>query len=109
MKILSVILARGGSKGILRKKNFFLFLRKLVNLGFKPNRLKIDIEHNIQRSATKFIKIIDTEKINRTDDTYCFNETKRHAGIFNGIFTSQCEIIEYSDLYNLFGFLNMIY
>ena len=51
-------------------------LRKLVNLGFKPNRLKIDIEHNIQRSATKFIKIIDTEKINRTDDTYCFNETR---------------------------------
>ena len=72
-------------------------LRKLVNLGFKPNRLKIDIEHNIQRSATKFIKIIDTEKINRTDDTYCFNETKRHAGIFNGNITSQCiEINEFT-------------
>ena len=72
-------------------------LRKLVNLGFKPNRLIIDIEHNIQRSATKFIKIKNIEKIDRIDDTYCFNETKRHAGIFNGNITSQCiEIVEFT-------------
>lgn len=31
-------------------------------------------------------------------DTYCFNEPKRHMGIFNGILTGNCtEIIEYSD------------
>ena len=40
-------------------------------------------------------KIVDNKRV---DKTYCFNEPKRHAGIFNGIITSQCtEIIEYSD------------
>ncbi len=33
----------------------------------------------------------------RIDDTYCFTEHKRHAGIFNGILTGQCnEITLYS-------------
>ena len=32
------------------------------------------------------------------DDSYCFNEPKAHAGVFNGMRTSQCtEILEYSD------------
>ncbi len=26
----------------------------------------------------------------RVDDTYCFNEPKRHRGVFNGILTGQC-------------------
>lgn len=31
------------------------------------------------------------------DDTYCFNEPKRHLGLFNGILTGNCtEIVEYS-------------
>jgi len=34
----------------------------------------------------------------RRDNTFCFTEHKRNAGIFNGMLTSQCsEIIEYSD------------
>jgi ribonucleotide reductase alpha subunit len=34
----------------------------------------------------------------RYDTTYCFNEPKRHMGIFNGVITGNCsEIIEYSD------------
>ena len=34
----------------------------------------------------------------RRDNTFCFTEPKRNAGVFNGIFTSQCsEIIEYSN------------
>ena len=44
------------------------------------------------------IKIVKVDQLIRTDDTYCFTEPKQHAGIFNGIRTSQCtEIIEYSD------------
>ena len=40
-------------------------------------------------------KVVDNGRI---DDTYCFTEPKEHAGIFNGIYTSQCsEIIQYSD------------
>ena len=39
--------------------------------------------------------IVDFE---RRENTFCFHEHKRNAGIFNGILTSQCsEIIEYSD------------
>ncbi len=29
----------------------------------------------------------------RFDDTYCFNEPKRHMGVFNGILTGQCQEI----------------
>ena len=38
------------------------------------------------------------EKTGRIDATYCFNEPKRHMGIFNGVITGNCsEIIEYSN------------
>ena len=70
-------------------------LQHLLALGFSPKRLKI-YKCEYQRSANKFIsvqKIVDNKRV---DKTYCFNE--RHAGIFNGLITSQCtEILEYSD------------
>jgi ribonucleotide reductase alpha subunit len=38
------------------------------------------------------------EKTGRKDATYCFNEPKRHMGIFNGVITGNCsEILEYSN------------
>lgn len=38
------------------------------------------------------------QRNSRYDATYCFNEPKRHMGVFNGILTGNCsEIIEYSD------------
>jgi ribonucleotide reductase alpha subunit len=47
--------------------------------------------HTIQRIA-------DVVDHGRIDDTYCFTEPLRHAGIFNGIYTSQCvEVVQYSD------------
>jgi len=49
----------------------------------------------IEVNNATIINIVDE---GRHDDTYCFTEPKRNAGIFNGIITSQCsEIIEYSD------------
>ena len=73
-------------------------LDKLVNIGFTPRRLKINSENLPNRSARKFIKIKSVTNNGRRDATYCFTEHKRHAGIFNGILTSQCtEILEYSD------------
>ncbi len=72
-------------------------LQKLLELGFFPKRLTIE-EYVYQRSANKFISIQKVVNNNRIDKTYCFNEPKRHVGIFNGIITSQCvEICEYSD------------
>ena len=73
-------------------------LQKLVNIGFAPNRLKINMNNKPNRDGRKFVTIKRIIKSGRRDDTYCFNEPKKHAGIFNGIITSQCtEIIEYSD------------
>ena len=73
-------------------------LKILIECGFSPKRLKLYGDNLPNRSANQFIsisKIIDNE---RTDDTYCFTEPKRHMGIFNGIITGQCsEVVQYSD------------
>ena len=72
-------------------------LQKLKEQGFSPKRLKIN-DAMPNRSASQFIKISKITVTGRKDDTYCFTEPKKHAGIFNGVITSQCtEIIEYSD------------
>jgi len=71
-------------------------LQKLVDLGFSPKRLIID-EHVPQRSATGYVTITDIVDNGRIDRTFCFNEKKRHAGIFNGVIAGNCaEILEYS-------------
>jgi ribonucleotide reductase alpha subunit len=71
-------------------------LQKLDALGFFPKLLNID-KRILQKNMKQFVtitKIIDNGEI---DKTFCFTEKKRHAGIFNGVITSQCEIIEFSD------------
>ena len=73
-------------------------LVQLIELGFSPKRLKLNPLNKPTRNANQFIKIEKIVDEGRIDDTYCFTEPKRNAGIFNGIITSQCtEIIEYSD------------
>ncbi len=71
-------------------------VNKLVELGFSPKEIELDISSSNKEQP--FIKILKVEYNNRIDDTYCFTEPKRHMGVFNGILTGQCtEIIEYSD------------
>lgn len=73
-------------------------LARLVELGFSPKRLDVSNVTTPQRAASHFVKIKSVTNTGRKDDTYCFTEPKKHAGIFNGILTSQCsEILEYSD------------
>jgi ribonucleoside-diphosphate reductase alpha chain len=94
---------KGGHKDYVTQSVYRLLITstelvKLVNLGFSPKRLQTNIEVQPNRSATQFIKIKSVQNNGRRDATYCFKEPKRHAGVFNGILTSQCtEIIEYSD------------
>jgi ribonucleotide reductase alpha subunit len=81
------------------KPTLIISVNELLKQGFIPLRVNIRIrsEENqpITRDAVYIKKIIHT---GRRADTYCFNEPKKHAGIFNGIITGQCtEIIEYSD------------
>ena len=72
-------------------------LQKIVEIGFSPKRLKIN-NNMPNRDARKFITIKRVSNNGRIDDTYCFNEPKKHSGIFNGMITSQCaEILEFSD------------
>jgi len=71
-------------------------LQKLVELGFSPKRLIIN-EHAPQRNATGYVTITDIVDNGRIDRTFCFNEKKRHAGIFNGVIAGNCaEITEFS-------------
>jgi len=69
--------------------------------GFSPKEWQTNshIFSNIPNTITKKeIKIKAVVDFLRTDDTFCFTEPNRNAGIFNGMITSQCsEIIEYSD------------
>ena len=71
-------------------------------LGFnsKKSKLLLDDNNNDTNLYNEDTNIYITNVVDnkRTDKTYCFNEPERHAGIFNGLITSQCtEIIEYSD------------
>lgn len=67
-------------------------LYKLSELGFETNRLKWEVKEP-QRKASHFVRIKSVEEIEGTHDTYCFNEPKRHMGMFNGILTGQCSEI----------------
>jgi ribonucleotide reductase alpha subunit len=61
------------------------------------DRLKDFILPN-ETDVHKNVTIVDIKRTGRHDDTYCFTEPIRHAGIFNGILTSQCsEIVEFTD------------
>lgn len=71
--------------------------QQLLCLGFNPKRLKIT-KRDPQRSAAQFIKIVAIEDEERYDDTYCFTESKKNRGMFEGVLLGNCsEIVEYSD------------
>lgn len=75
-------------------------LVKLIKLGFSPKKHVLEINTILKNNTTEtnFIKISHIVDNDRHDDTYCFTEPNKHAGIFNGIYTSQCsEIVQYSD------------
>lgn len=65
----------------------------LIELGFSPKRLDVIYCERINNTKhmSERIKIIDIEKISENEKTYCFNEPKKHRGIFNGILTCQSE------------------
>jgi len=67
-------------------------LYKLSTLGLKCYRLKWETTKP-NRECSQFIKIESVEELPNLSDTYCFNEPKRHLGMFNGILTGQCSEI----------------
>jgi ribonucleotide reductase alpha subunit len=82
--------------------NFFCLnysqVQILNKLGLVSKKCKLLVHEAsiaIEDTNIYIMNVVDNKRI---DKTYCFNEELRHAGIFNGLITSQCtEIIEYSD------------
>lgn len=72
-------------------------LKQLQDLGFSPKRLVFNAcpdRHNFSR----YIQIVSVDKLEEREDTYCFNETKKNLGMFQGILLGNCsEIVEYTD------------
>jgi ribonucleotide reductase alpha subunit len=57
-----------------------------------------EINDDTFEKITDNVKVISAEYTGRISDTYCFKESKRGMGIFNGVITGQCaEITLYSD------------
>lgn len=81
--------------------------QKLIDLGLTFGRLKIE-KQTPQRDAKRFVKVESVVDEGRISDTYCFNEPKRHMGMFNGVLTGQCQEIalpnkEYIDMKDLYS------
>jgi ribonucleoside-diphosphate reductase subunit M2 len=68
-------------------------VNKLIEIGFSPKRLNILYCERLNNTMdiSERIKITSIEKIFENEATYCFNEPKKHRGIFNGILTCQSE------------------
>jgi ribonucleoside-triphosphate reductase len=63
-------------------------MQDLKRLGLKCERLSFD--KSPQRDASQFVTVTDVTESGIADKVYCFNEPKRHMGIFNGVLTGQC-------------------
>lgn len=68
---------------------------KLINMGFDSNKLGILILDNTFYKKDS-ITVESVTLLDGIHETYCFNESIEHSGIFNGILTGQSEI--YSDM-----------
>jgi ribonucleoside-diphosphate reductase alpha chain len=68
----------------------------LKALGFSAKRMDIAGRDPPFRK-THFTRVVSVRDDGETADTYCFNEPKRHAGIFEGVLGGNCtEIVEYT-------------
>ena len=74
-----------------------LGVETLINAGFNTHRLDLSDFTPVTRDVRQYVRVVSIEDNGRVDATYCFNEPKRHMGIFNGVITGNCtEIMEVS-------------
>jgi ribonucleotide reductase alpha subunit len=74
-----------------------LGVETLINAGFVTHRLDLSDFTPVTRDVRQYVRVVSIEDNGRMDATYCFNEPKRHMGIFNGVITGNCtEIMEVS-------------
>ncbi len=63
-------------------------MQLLKTLGLNCSRLKF--EKTPQRDASQFVKVVSVEKAGTAEKVYCFTESKRNLGCFEGVVTGQC-------------------
>lgn len=63
-------------------------MQYLKKIGLKCERMSFN--KNPQRDASQFVTVVDVTESGVADIVYCFNEPKRHLGVFNGVITGQC-------------------
>lgn len=66
-------------------------MQDLKSLGLKCERMSFN--KTPQRDASQFVTVVDVTESGVAETVYCFNEPKRHLGIFNGVVTGQCNEI----------------
>ena len=70
----------------------------LINNGFKTHRLDLSDFTPVTRDVRQYVRVVSIEDNGRYDETYCFNEPKRHTGIFNGVVAGNCtEIVQHTN------------
>lgn len=71
-------------------------MQDLKYLGLSCERMSFD--KTPQRDASQFVTVIDITESEIAEKVYCFNEPKKHMGIFNGVLTGQCtEVVSEDD------------
>jgi ribonucleoside-diphosphate reductase alpha chain len=69
----------------------------LLKNGLKTHCLDLSDFTPTTRDVRQYVRVVSIEDNGRFDATYCFNEPKRHMGVFNGVITGNCtEIMEVS-------------
>ena len=77
-------------KNVYRLTISAYYTQMLLSLGLDLGRNTI--ERRTVKDKTRRVVVKELIFSGRRSPTYCFNEPKRHMGIFNGILTGQCEI-----------------
>ena len=95
---------KGSLKKYLQKTMYRLHLAHnsailLKSLGLRTYRLAINEIVSITKSNNRRkLRVKSVINLNMLENTYCFNEPKKHRGCFNGIITGQCtEVVSNDD------------
>lgn len=72
----------------------------LIKLGLETNHINLKniVEPNNMGIYNRYVQVTKISALKEKEDTFCFNESLRHMGIFNGVITGQCsEIVQVSN------------
>lgn len=99
---------KGGNKMYYSKPIWVLYFSKFETahmfnvLHLPTKRIIFNLTNTPTLKRTGYVKIKSVEDIEGQYNTYCFNEPIKHMGVFNGIYSMNCnEINIYTDKNNI--------